>query len=97
MKSMLKDDHSLRLLAVWPFVLGVLILLNKHDFTNDLESIMSVAGWLMLVAATCVMWWPKAVYKKVMKLLKDKGMVSFICLLGVAAGVGLLYLGFYVY
>lgn len=97
LKHILKEKHFLQFAAAFGMMFAVLILLNKYDFTKDWETVMSVLGWLMLVGSVCLAWYPKCFEKKVKKFLKKPNFVSFICFLGVALGVALMYLGFYVY
>ncbi|EKD92581.1 MAG: hypothetical protein ACD_28C00395G0001 [uncultured bacterium] len=91
------SDSNIRFFAVVPLWLSVSILLQKNDFTPDLETIMSVLGWLMLLGTVMIAWWPSILEERVERVLKSESMTSFLTFLGSLVGVGFLYLGFYVY
>lgn len=96
-KQFLKEETCVRMFSFLLLAVSVAILMQKYDFTKDWETLMSVMGWAMLVATVVFMWWPHFMQKRLVQWLKSEGLVSFACLLKVAFGVLLIYLGFYVY
>lgn len=97
LRSFLKETLLVRVLSFVPLTLSVSILVQKYDFTKDWETVMAVLGWLMLLLALHMAWCPDCLMKKVEKILKSEGWVASLCFLGVVIGLGLMYLGFYVY
>jgi hypothetical protein len=97
LKSVLKETMMLRMFSMIILIFSVSILLQKYDFTKDWETVMSVLGWLMLLAALHFAWCPDCWNGKVEKILKSEGWVAFLCFIGTGIGAGLMYLGFYVY
>lgn len=97
LKGLMKETYLLRFASGILTIFSVSILLQKYNFTKDWETVMSVLGWLMLLVALHFAWCPDCLTKRIEKLLKSEGTVAALCFLGVAVGVGLIYLGFYVY
>lgn len=95
-KKFLNED-LMRFFAIGPLYLGLAILWKKHTFTDDWESLMVVFGWLFLLGSVMWAWKPEFGRGVANKIFKDESTTSFMCLIGVALGVLLIYLGFYVY
>lgn len=96
-KSLMKETMMMRVMSIFPLFMSISILLQKYDFTKDWETVMSVLGWLLLLGALHLAWCPECLTKKVERILKSEGLLAFLCFVGTGVGVGLLYLGFYVY
>ena len=96
-KGYLKDEKFLRAAALMPLGFAVAILMQKYDFTQDWETVMSVFGWLMLLASLYMLWEPKVLEKRALKVLKNREAVQGLCVVGVAIGIALIYLGLVVY
>ncbi len=96
-KKFLKDEQTMRLVGLFPFMFGVAILMEAPLFMPDWTMVMSVIGWLFLVVALYMMWEPKMLEKRALKLIKKPGAIQVGCTIAVVIGVGLMYLGLAVY
>lgn len=98
LKPFMKEEPFLRMFAILPLLFSVSILVQVGRPVWDWTALMTVLGWLLLLGAVFLMWWPHVIQKKIMKtFFKSEGVTAFACLVGVALGVGLIYLGLYVY
>jgi len=52
---------------------------------------------LMLLASLYMLWEPKVLEKRALKVLKNREAVQGLCVVGVAIGIALIYLGLVVY
>ena len=98
MKDILKSDETvLRLAGLVAMIMSFLILTSHMKIEKNWESVIPVIGWLMLAKGIILVWNPRSVSNMGLNFLKNNTLVALCNLAGLALGVGLGYLGLFIY
>lgn len=96
-KKFIKDEASLRLLAVPLVALAVTTLRHQWAITADGEGLVVLLAWATLIKGLAFAWWPSQMVKMKSSvhafLLGDQGMQMFTGFVMVLLGAFFTYLG----
>lgn len=85
-------------LFVFLLSLPILYVFYVQKSISGWQWVIFILGVLFFIKGILVLYWPRFMYKWALKMLKKMEFLVFpLCLLKVLIGLGLIYLGLYVY
>ncbi|MFA4891699.1 MAG: hypothetical protein WC604_05140 [Candidatus Gracilibacteria bacterium] len=95
-KKIVSNESLVRILSLFAFLVSFLFLSLHFKFTGGWLIIIPIVGWLVLLKALVLLWFPALPYEMAKKTyLHSEGATALISFIGLVIAIGLTYVALY--